>query len=134
MSVAPSKNISTLVPTEGSKFRPSRDQSDVRQAWKQQLKHRDSIRDLHQATETLARSVEKIRRRILGGTQPAKPFKYWRIVWSADNTYNQQDMVIIQDGASAGTYISSIDNNANDPASGIGWTQIASGQYSGQWV
>lgn len=59
---------------------------------------------------------------------------FWRKVWSAGTTYNFQDVVIVESGISAGTYISDIDDNNNDPATGVGWSQIAFGDAAGQWV
>ena len=60
--------------------------------------------------------------------------RFWRGVWNSGTTYNFQDVVIIESGISAGTYISDVDDNNNDPATGIGWTQIAYGDASAPWV
>ena len=67
-------------------------------------------------------------------TQVPEKFIYWRKVWNPATTYNFQDMVIVESGVSAGTYVSDIDNNNNDPATGVGWSQIARGDMSAQWI
>jgi len=60
--------------------------------------------------------------------------RFWRNVWDLGTTYNFQDVVIIESGVSAGTYISDIDDNNHDPATGVGWTQIAYGDASAPWI
>lgn len=58
----------------------------------------------------------------------------WRGLWSGSpqSPYMTFDWVQIGFGTSAGTYYSTIDNNANAPDSGIGWTQVSSS--SGTWL
>jgi hypothetical protein len=60
----------------------------------------------------------------------------FRGVWtSAPSTpYMMQDVVVIQSGVSAGTYISVADNNTANPATGIQWVQIAPGNAVGSWL
>lgn len=60
----------------------------------------------------------------------------FRGVWleAPSSPYMIGDMVIIQSGVSAGTYISSDDNNTNAPDTGINWVQIASGNAVGAWA
>ena len=57
----------------------------------------------------------------------------FRGVWSA-GTYAENDVVIIQSGAAAGTYISMTGSNTNDPATGVNWLQIAPGNTVGNWT
>jgi hypothetical protein len=49
------------------------------------------------------------------------------------NNYSTNEMVIIQSGVAAGTYYSTIDNNINNPITGIGWLQISDGNLVGNW-
>ena len=56
----------------------------------------------------------------------------YRGIWSA-GTYVSNDVVVVQSGVSAGTYISVIDANTNDPATGVGWIQLAPGNTVGNW-
>ena len=63
-----SKNVSMPTPHESSVIRSPRDADDVRQAWKRAAKQQDQIRGNQQSVENLTRLVEKIRRRILGGS------------------------------------------------------------------
>jgi hypothetical protein len=57
----------------------------------------------------------------------------YRGVWSV-GTYAENDVVIIQSGAAAGTYISMTGGNTNDPATGVNWIQIAPGNTVGNWT
>ena len=57
----------------------------------------------------------------------------YRGVYAA-GSYDSNDVVIVQSGVSAGTYISVIDANTNDPATGIGWMQLAPGNTVGFWT
>lgn len=52
---------------------------------------------------------------------------------SPPSPYMEFDFVIVLQGAAAGTYLSVTDNNSNDPATGIGWVQIAPGDAFGRW-
>jgi hypothetical protein len=58
----------------------------------------------------------------------------FRGLWVSTTTYNLNDVVVIQTGASQGTYVSLIASNTNDPATGTGWMQIASGNLVGAWT
>ena len=61
----------------------------------------------------------------------------WRGVWSPAPVipYSVQDVVIVQTGVNAGTYVSVLADNPNDPATGIGWVQIAPGNNTiGNWT
>jgi hypothetical protein len=55
-----------------------------------------------------------------------------RGLWAA-GTYSLNDLVVVQSGAAAGTYLSTIGSNTNDPATGVGWLQIAPGNTVGNW-
>lgn len=57
-----------------------------------------------------------------------------RGIWNSGTTYATNDLVIVQSGVAAGTYYSTIDENMNDPATGIGWMQIAPGSTVGKWI
>jgi hypothetical protein len=61
-----------------------------------------------------------------------------RGLWSATppTPYMTFDFVVVQQGASAGAYYSTIDNNGNNPATGIGWVQFATGNLvaAGYWA
>ena len=60
----------------------------------------------------------------------------WRGAWTAApiEPYMVDDLVKLETGASAGTYICVADNNPTNPGTGIGWVQIASGQGNGNWA
>lgn len=60
----------------------------------------------------------------------------FRGIWDEepDSPYMSQDVVVIQEGVSMGTYVSVQDDNENDPTTGIGWVQIAPGNTMGAWV
>lgn len=60
----------------------------------------------------------------------------FRGVWleAPSSPYMTGDMVVIQSGVSAGTYISTGDNNTNAPDTGINWVQIAPGNAVGAWA
>lgn len=60
----------------------------------------------------------------------------YRGQWTATPTssYLEFDVVVVATGASAGTYLSVIDNNTNNPSTGIGWVQIAPGDAFGRWA
>ncbi|MEI8289584.1 MAG: hypothetical protein WCH99_08920 [Verrucomicrobiota bacterium] len=75
-----------------------------------------------------------LRKPSLPASRRPEKFRYWRKVWNPDTTYSFQEMVIVESGVSAGTYISDIDNNNNDPATGVCWSQIARGDMSSQWI
>jgi hypothetical protein len=55
-------------------------------------------------------------------------------LWNSGSTYGNGDVVVIQTGVSAGTYISTIAGNTNNPSTGTGWMQIAPGPIVGNWV
>jgi len=57
-----------------------------------------------------------------------------RGLWVAGTVYSAFDLVVVQSGPALGTYYSTIDGNANDPATGIGWLQIAPGNTVGEWA
>lgn len=57
----------------------------------------------------------------------------YRGLWAA-GTYAVNDCVLIQSGAAAGLFVSTIGSNTNDPATGIGWTQLAPGNTVGYWT
>jgi len=61
---------------------------------------------------------------------------YWRGVWTATPTesYMIGNMVVVQAGAAAGTYVCVTDENTSDPSTGIGWVQIAPGGTIGEWT
>jgi hypothetical protein len=58
----------------------------------------------------------------------------FRGYWVDTTHYALNDVVVIQAGVSAGLYISLIAANANDPATGTGWMQIAPGNMVGSWT
>ncbi len=55
----------------------------------------------------------------------------WRGLYAA-GSYNTNDVVQFGAGTSAGIYLSTINSNANQPDSGIGWIQVSSS--SGTWL
>lgn len=59
----------------------------------------------------------------------------YRGTWtpSPPSSYREFDVVIVQTGPSAGTYISVTSGNDNNPATGNGWVQIAPGDAFGRW-
>ena len=63
-----SKSLALSTPHESSVMQSARSADDVRQAWKRQTKQRDQILDYGVAIDNLARKVETMRRRMLGGT------------------------------------------------------------------
>jgi|ERR1035437_272207 hypothetical protein len=58
----------------------------------------------------------------------------YRGLFSSGTTYNENDLVLVQTGVAAGGYISTIDSNNNDPATGIGWVQWPQTQSVGSWT
>lgn len=60
----------------------------------------------------------------------------YRGLWLEDppSPYLTQDVVLIQAGPTAGTYISVTDNNTESPDTGIGWVQLAPGNTVGAWA
>lgn len=87
-----------------------------------------------QALQVIAdASVQLIKVR-LGVASGGSASNYFRGAWTAGVPYATNDMVVVQSGVAAGTYVSTIDNNLNDPATGQGWVQIAPGQQVGKWV
>jgi hypothetical protein len=70
------------------------------------------------------------------GGAASTPATNFRGVWTANPTapYMANQEVVIQAGPAKGTYVSVIDNNANDPATGIGWVQTAPGNTVGAWA
>ena|ERR1017187_6521137 len=58
----------------------------------------------------------------------------YRGLWTSGTTYNENDLVLVQTGTAAGGYISTIDSNNNDPATGIGWMQWPQTQSVGSWT
>lgn len=69
----------------------------------------------------------------IGAAAPAT--SQYRGQWSASPPapYMEFDIVLIATGTAAGTYISTINNNAHAPDTGIGWVQIAPGDAFGRW-
>lgn len=67
-TVSPVKNVSLRTPHEGSRFRPKNDSDDIRQAHKLAGKQREQGVDYGHAINQLARKVETMRRRMLGGS------------------------------------------------------------------
>lgn len=55
-------------------------------------------------------------------------------VYVPGQIYQAFEEVVIQSGPAAGTYVSTIDNNINDPSTGIGWMQTAPGNTAGSWT
>ena len=88
----------------------------------------------------ITKELGKLRRRIIGGgsapatTTQSTSSNWLRGVWVPNPTspYMTYDGVILQTGTATGTYVSTIDANANSPDSGIGWIQIATTQ--GNWL
>lgn len=69
-----------------------------------------------------------------GKSSPASSSGSFRGLYVSGTTYNSQDEVVVQSGPAQGTYISVIDNNNNDPSTGVGWMQIAPGNTVGMWT
>lgn len=70
-----------------------------------------------------------------GGSSSPVDAMHFRGLWVQNPTapYMAQDEVKIDVGVAKGTYVSTIDNNPNDPATGIGWTQTAKSDTIGNW-
>ncbi len=67
-TVTTSTSIPILPIREGSRYRSARDRDDVRQVRKQVNPAQEQLRSVLQSQEQLARKIEAIRRRILGGS------------------------------------------------------------------
>jgi len=105
ISCAPSAKIVLPTPHEGSPQRVARDASDVSQQWKQVSKALDQIRNLHAVVETQSQTINKIRRRILGGSGGQASSSQFRGEYSTGESYAIGDMVVIRAGVSRGGYI-----------------------------
>lgn len=95
---APSKIVTMPRPSESSTLRSPRDRDDVRQGWKYSLKQREQVGADRVAVEQLARQVEKMRRRILGGSGTSEATTTsggmtYRGEWSGGLSYTAQDVV-----------------------------------------
>lgn len=72
---------------------------------------------------------------IKGGTSTTVTTSDWyRGLWTATPETPYMALQVVQFGAgtSSGMYISTMDNNTNQPDTGVGWTQISSS--SGTWI
>ena len=58
----------------------------------------------------------------------------FRGLWNSLNVYSKNDCVIMQSGVAKGSYISLIDLNSNDPATGVGWIQFPQSSTVGAWT
>lgn len=66
-------------------------------------------------------------------TQSSSSGMVFRGVWAA-GSYDESDVVVIQSGAAAGTYVSMTGANTNNPATGVNWLQISPGNTVGNWT
>lgn len=51
-------------------------------------------------------------------------------IYVPGQSYDTDEWVVVQNGAANGGFVSTMDGNTNDPATGIGWVQFS---YSPQW-
>jgi hypothetical protein len=60
----------------------------------------------------------------------------YRGIYVVGNTYQNQEVVVLAGGSSAGSYVSVIPNNTNVPSTGIGWVQLSYGASNnlGSWI
>lgn len=66
-TATPSRQLVATPSHEGSPFRPAKDSDDVRQQWKRNEVLRKIIDGQNDSINQITRTVEKLRRRILGG-------------------------------------------------------------------
>lgn len=70
-TATPSRQLVATPSHEGSQFRPTKDSDDVRQQWKRNEVLRKIIGGQNDSINQITRTVEKLRRRILGGSGSA---------------------------------------------------------------
>tara|TARA_R110000868_G_scaffold245626_7_gene502235 strand:+ start:20773 stop:21207 length:435 start_codon:yes stop_codon:yes gene_type:complete len=128
---------------ESSVLRSPRDSDDSRKQWKR-ARVTNSQADSHkQAIQALSIQLEKIRRRILGGSS-SKPASgmIFRGEYSADLSYSPQEVVVIRSGPNAGSYVCILANDSTDPqnpivpdTNGLYWISLTGNVTSmGQWL
>ena len=120
---------------ESSAQRSPRDADSVSQQWKSTNTSAFGVYQVQSAVKSIQLELARLKRRIVGqvSAPPAGGMNF-RGYWVDTTQYALNDVVVIQAGVSAGLYISLIAANANDPATGTGWMQIAPGNMVGSWT
>ena len=111
---------------------------DLTNQWKKTKVPSSSTFGLAVAVARMERMLAQLRRRVLTppntSTSTTSGGLNNRGLWTSGTTYNFNDLVQVQTGVATGGYISTIDGNNNDPATGIGWMQWPVSQQAGQWT
>jgi hypothetical protein len=133
-TVSPATNLPLKGFYESSVLRPSRDSGDVRQAWKKSKEMLEQIRSLVNEAELELRKLERMRRRILGGSGSTSSTGGFAGEWDPNRAYTAGQIVVITSGSNAGAYGCNQSNTGQAPYAGGGyWTAFPAGTL-GSWM
>lgn len=132
---SPSRNVSLPISHEHSRLASMRESdSPLKQGIKANRSGSQQDSD-KQAIQALARIVEKLRRRILGGAGSGTSASQFRGEYDPNATYNLNDEVVISAGINQGTFIliTSAATTGVPPYTGGGIWMQKPGGLLGQW-
>jgi hypothetical protein len=115
IKVSPQRNVSLPIAHELSGLTSLREPDSVLRQYIRSNKVNNQNSSDSEAIRNLARSVEKIRRRILGGSGGSSSDSLDTGEWDPTRSYKAHQRTVIRAGANAGEFLCLIDHTGQNP-------------------